>query len=127
MRGDVDTRAMVLGLGWLSIWKEYRIPFPVIQKAKDEIERQATKEFENKQVQAFELAKLKDRLKIVIDSMDSIATDDNVSYADRLKSESIKLKALAVLRDAIEASISSSDPCSALEKIVEQSSRGQRR
>lgn len=37
--------------GWseYQIWKEYRIPFPVIQKAKDEIERQATEEFENKE------------------------------------------------------------------------------
>jgi hypothetical protein len=69
------------------------------------------------------LAKLKHRLKIIIDSMDAIAKDQNVSHADRIKSESVKLEALAMLRDAIEATISSSDPYSALEKIVEQSSR----
>ena len=49
--------------GWTdyNIWKEYRIHFPVIQKAKDEIERQATKEFENKELHAVELARWKDR------------------------------------------------------------------
>ena len=68
---------------------------------------------------------MKDRLKVIIDNMDSIAKDQNVSYADRLKSERIKLEALAMLRDAIEASIISSDPHTALEKIVEKSnSRG---
>jgi len=65
-------------------------------------------------------------LKFVIDSMDAIAKDKNVSHADRIKSEAIKLEALAMLRDAIVASISSSDPCSALKKIIEQSSRDQR-
>jgi hypothetical protein len=65
----------------------------------------------------------KDRLKIVIDTMDSIAKDKNVSLADRLKSESIKVEALAILRVAFESSISSPDPHSALEKIVEKSSR----
>lgn len=54
--------------------------------------------------------------------MDSITNDPNVSIADRLKSESIKLEALAMLRDAVEASISSPNPHSALEKIVEHSS-----
>lgn len=114
--------------GWsdYQIWKEYRIPFPVIQKAKNEIERQATEEFENKALHAVELAKFKERLKFVIDNMNSIAKDPNVSYADRIKSEAVKLEALAMLRDAIEASVSSSDPYGALEKIVEQSSRRQR-
>jgi hypothetical protein len=46
-----------------------------------------------------------------------------VSLADRLKSESVKLEALAMLRGAIEASISSSDPHTALKKIVELRSR----
>jgi hypothetical protein len=118
-------RLKVFGWSDERIWKEYRIPIPVIQKAKDKIERQATEEFENKEIQAFELAKLKDRLKMVIDGMDSIATDDNVSIADRLKSESIKLEALAMLRNTIEASISSPDPLRALQKIDEGSSRRQ--
>ena len=117
--------------GWTvyQIWKEYRIPFPVIQKAKDEIERQAkdeierqaTEEFKNKELHAVELARLKHLLKFVIDSMDSITKNQNVSLADRLKSESIKLQALAMLQDAIEASISCPDPHDALKKIVEQS------
>jgi hypothetical protein len=113
--------------GWsdYQIWQEYRIPFPVIQKGKDEIERQATEEFENKELQAAELAKLKHLLKLVIDNMDSIANDKNVSHADRIKSESVKLEALAILRDATEDSITSEDPYSALKKIVEQSSRRQ--
>jgi hypothetical protein len=64
------------------------------------------------------LTNLKDRLKIITDSMDSITKDKNVSLADRLKSESIKVEALGVLRDAVEASISSADPHSALEKII---------
>ena len=111
--------------GWsdYQIWKEFRIPFPVIQRAKDEIERQATEEFYNKEMHAVELAKFKERLKFIIDSMDSITKDPNVSYADRIKSESVKLEAVAMLRDAIEASIFSSDPHTALKKIVEQSSR----
>jgi hypothetical protein len=85
--------------GWTddNIWKEYRIPFPVIQKAKDEIERQAAEEFENKGQHAVELAMFKERLKFVIDSMDSIANDPNVSHADRINSESVKLEALAML------------------------------
>lgn len=58
--------------------------------------------------------------------MDAIAKDPNVSHADRINSESVKLEALAVLQDAVEASISSSDPYGALEKIVEQSSSRQR-
>jgi hypothetical protein len=107
--------------GWSDerIWKEYRIPIPVIQKAKDEIERQAAKEFENKEMHALDLAKLKYLLKIIIDSNDSIAKDKNVLVADRLKSESIKVEALAILRDTIEASMSSPDPHTALKKIVE--------
>jgi hypothetical protein len=114
--------------GWtdFQIWKEYRIPIPVIQKAKDEIERQAAEEFENKKLHAVELARLKHLLKLVIDSNDAITKDPNVSLADRLKSESIKLEALSMLRDAIEASISSSDPHTALEKIVRQSESSQR-
>jgi hypothetical protein len=108
--------------GWTDyqIWKEYRIPFPVIQKAKRAIERQSTEEFENKEMYAVELAMLKDRLKFVVDSMDSITKDPNVSLVDRINSERIKLEALAILRDTIEASISYSDPHSALESIVER-------
>ena len=111
--------------GWddYQIWKEYRIPFPVIQKAKDEIERQATEEFENKESHAVELAKLKERLIFVVDTNDAITKDPNVSIADRLNSESIKLEALAILRDIIEASISSPNPRSALKKVVERSGR----
>lgn len=113
--------------GWsdYQIWKEYRIPFPVIQKAKREIERQSTEEFENKVMHAVELAMLKERLEFVVDSMDSITKDPNVSLVDRINSERVKLEALAILQDAIEASISSSDAYSALEKIVEQSSQRQ--
>src|SRR5918999_5127782 len=78
--------------GWSDerIWKEYCIPIPVIQRAKKVIERQAFEEFNNKEMQAFELAKFKDRLTFVIDSNDAITKDPNVSLADRLKSESIK-------------------------------------
>ena len=54
--------------------------------------------------------------------MDSITKDPNVSYVDRINSEAIRLDALAMLRNAIEASISSSDPHTALKKIVEKSS-----
>jgi hypothetical protein len=54
--------------------------------------------------------------------MDAISKDPNVSYADRIKSEAIKLEALAMLRNAIEGSISSSDPHTALNKIIEKSS-----
>jgi hypothetical protein len=115
--------------GWSDerIWKEYCIPIPVIQRAKKVIERQAFEEFNNKEMQAFELAKFKDRLTFVIDSNDAITKDPNVSLADRLKSESIKLEALAMLQIAIVASISSRDPYSALEKIVEKSSSRQRK
>ncbi len=111
--------------GWTDyqIWKEYRIPFPVIQKAKNEIERQAKKEFENKKLHAVELARLKHLLKVVIDSNDAITKDPNVSHADRLKSEAIKLEALALLHVAIIASITSPDPHSTLGKIIEQDSR----
>jgi hypothetical protein len=52
------------------IWKEYHIPFPVIRKAKDEIERQAAEEFNNKEMHAIELARLKHLLKLFIDSVD---------------------------------------------------------
>ena len=51
------------------------------------------------------LAKFEERLKFIIDTMNAIAKDPNVSHADRIKSESIKLEAIAILRDAIEASI----------------------
>jgi hypothetical protein len=115
--------------GWTDykIWHEYRIPIPVIQKAKDEIERQATEEFNNKGMHAVELAKFKEQMKFIIDSMDSIINYPNVSPADKLKSESIKLEALEMLRDAIEASISSPDPYTALKKIVEKSSSSRQR
>ncbi len=108
--------------GWSDerIWKEYRIPIPLIQKAKKEIERQATEEFENKEQHAVELAKFKERLKFIIDSADLMAKDMNLSLADRIKSESIKFEALAMLGDAIEASISCPDLYSALKKISEQ-------
>ena len=111
--------------GWsdYQIWKKYRIPFPLIQKAKDEIERQATKRFENKEMLASELARLKHLLKLVVEYMDSIAKDPKVSLADRLNSERIKVEALGKLQDVIEPSISSPDPHTALEKIVEQSNR----
>jgi hypothetical protein len=115
-------RLKVFGWSDFQIWKEYRIPIPAIQKAKNEIERQATEEFENKGQHAVELAMFKERLKFVIDNMDSIANDPNVSHADRINSEAVKLEALALLRDAIEASITSPDPHSALKKIVERSS-----
>ena len=66
--------------GWndYQIWKEYRIPIPVIVKAKDEIERQATKEFENKELHRVELARLKHLLKLVLDINDAIINDPNV-------------------------------------------------
>lgn len=114
--------------GWndYQIWKEYRIPIPAIQKAKKEIEKQAAEEFDNKEQLAVELAMLKERLKFVVDCNDAITTDSNVSLTDRLKSESIKLEALEILRDTIEASICSSDPHSALEKIVEKGSQNRR-
>jgi hypothetical protein len=114
--------------GWTDyrIWKEYRIPISVIQKAKKEIARQATEEFEDKELHAVDLAKLKHLSRVIIDSMDSIAKDPNVSLADRINSERTKVEALAVLRDTIEASISSPDPHSALRKIIEQSDRSYR-
>lgn len=114
--------------GWsdYQIWKEYRIPFGVIQKAKEKIERQAIEEFENKKQHAVELAMFKERLKFVIDNMDSIANDPNVSHADRINSEAVKLESLAMLRNATEASTTSSDPHTALKKIVEKSSSNQR-
>jgi hypothetical protein len=60
-----------------------------------------------------------------VDSMESIAKDPNVSSADRIKSEAVKLEALAMLQDAIEASISCPDAHSVLKKMVEQSSSRQ--
>jgi hypothetical protein len=110
--------------GWsdYQIWKEYPIPISVIQKAKNEIERQATEEFENKEQHAVELAMFKERFKFVIDSMDSMAKDKSLSHTDRINAETIKLEALAMLHIAIVASITSPDPHSALEKIVERSS-----
>jgi hypothetical protein len=65
----------------------------------------------------------KERLKFIVDSMDSITKDPNVSISERINSESVKLEALAMLRDAVKTSISSPNPHSALEKIVEQSSQ----
>ena len=59
-------------------------------------------------------------MKFIIDSADSIAKDPDVSPADRIKSESIKLEALGMLKDAIEASMSCHDPHSTLEKIAEE-------
>lgn len=48
--------------GWsdYQIWKEYRIPFPVVQKAKNEIERQVTEEFDNKESHAVVVPPLAD-------------------------------------------------------------------
>lgn len=60
-------------------------------------------------------AMFKERLMFVIDNMDSITKDPNVSIADRINSERIKLEALAILRDAIKSSISCPDPHSVLE------------
>jgi hypothetical protein len=62
----------------------------------------------------------KERFKFIIDTMDSITKDPNVSTADRLKSESIKLEALSMLQNTIEASISSPDPHSALRKSFDR-------
>src|SRR5688500_14385000 len=92
-------RLKVFGWSDERILKEYRIPIPVIQKAKKEIERQAAEEFENKEQHTVERAMVKERLKIIIDAADSITKDKNLSPADRLKSESIKVEALAILRD----------------------------
>jgi hypothetical protein len=116
-------RLKVFGWSDERIWREYHIPIPAIQKAKNKIERQAMEEFENKEMLAFELAKYKDRLKAVIDCMDSIAKDENLSYEDRLNSERIKVEALGKLQDVLEASISSSDPSNAIKKISEYSNR----
>lgn len=109
--------------GWSDerIWKEYRIPVPLIEKAKKEIGRQAMKEFENKEQHTVELANYKERLKFIIDSVDSIAKDKNLSHADRIKFETIKLEVLAMLQVATEASVSCPDQYSALKKIVERS------
>lgn len=114
-------RLKVFGLSDYQIWKEYRIPLPVIQKANKEIERQATEEFENKEQHAVELEKFKARLKFIIDSADLMANDKNLSHADRLDAERIKLDSLAMLQVATEASITSPDPRIALKKIVERS------
>jgi hypothetical protein len=114
-------RLKVRGLSGERIWSEYRISIPVIQRAKDEIERQATEEFESKEHHAVELANYRDRLKIIIDGADSIIKHKNLSIADRIKFERIMLELLAMLQDAIEASIISPNPRSALKKIIEQS------
>jgi hypothetical protein len=71
---------------------------------------------------ASELAKLKHLFNLVIDYMDSITKDPKVSLADRLNSERIKVDAIGKLQDVIEASITSPDPSTALDKIAEQSS-----
>ena len=71
------------------IWKDYHIPFLVIQKAKNEIERQDIEEFENKALHAVELAKLRERLMFVVDCMDSITKDPSVSIVDRINSERV--------------------------------------
>ena len=77
-------RLLVLGWSDHRIWKEYRIPIPIIQKAKKEIQSQATEESNNKESHAVELARYKERVKFIIDSMDSITKDPNVSLANRL-------------------------------------------
>ena len=64
-------------------------------------------------------------MKLIIDNMDSMAKDKSISPTDRLNAERIELEVIAKLRDAIEPSISSSDPFSALEKIFEQSGNRQ--
>jgi hypothetical protein len=48
-----------------------------------------------------EIAKFKERLKFIIYNMDATAKDPNVSHAERIKSEAIKLDALAMLQNAI--------------------------
>jgi hypothetical protein len=45
----------------------------------------------NKEIHAVELSKWRDRLKEIVDNMDSIAKDLSVSYADRLNAERMKL------------------------------------
>lgn len=112
-------RLKVFGWSEERIWQDYRLSIPLIQKAKKEMEGQAMKEFENKEQHAVELAKFKERLKFIIDSADLMAKDKNLSPDDRLNSERSKLEALAMLRDATEASISSPDPYSAVKKITE--------
>jgi hypothetical protein len=57
--------------------------------------------------------------------MDSMIKDKNLSPADRIKSEHIKLDALAIMQNTIEASIICSDPHTALKKIVKQRSNSQ--
>jgi hypothetical protein len=118
-------RLKVFGLSDERIWNEYRIAIPLIEKAKKEIERQAMEEFENKEHPAVELAMFKERFKIIIDAADSITKDKNLSAADMIKFERIKLDAVAVLQDATEASISCPDPHTALKKIIEKSSSSQ--
>jgi hypothetical protein len=112
-------RLLVWGWSDERIWNEYRIPYPVIQKAKKVIERQAMEEFENKEMLAFELTKCKERLKLIIDCNDSISKDENLPYKIRLDSERIKVDALGKLQNVIEASITSPDPSAALDKIAE--------
>lgn len=114
--------------GWsdYQIWKEYRIPIPVIQDAKKQIERQAVEEFSNKDLDAVELAKLKDILKSGIDHMDAIAKDRKATIAQKLQAEQVKLQAIANLKDVIVASINSPDPTSAGKKIIEQTRQQKR-
>jgi hypothetical protein len=64
-------RLKVFGWSDERIWREYHIPIAFIRKAMKEIERQATEEFDNKELHAVELAKFMQRSKIIIDSMDS--------------------------------------------------------
>ena len=51
------------------------------ESTSNEIEIQATEEFENKKLHAVELTRLTHLLKVVIDSMDSITKNPNVSLA----------------------------------------------
>mgnify|MGYP003581109203 CR=1 FL=1 len=61
------------------------------------IERHATEESEDKESHAFKVAIFKERLKFVIDNMDSIAKDENLPYTIRLNLERIEVDALAIL------------------------------
>ena len=63
-------------------------------------------------------------MKEIVDNMDSIAKDLSVSYADRLNAE--ENESQLMLRDEVEASISSSESHTALEKIVEKSNSRER-
>jgi hypothetical protein len=65
-------RLKVFGWSDERIWREYRIPLPIIKKAKKEILGQAVEEFANKESHVVELAKFEERLKFIIDNMDAI-------------------------------------------------------